>query len=445
MLVVSLAVLAAGAQVPAASGPDSMQVARPASRIAHLTAAQMFALADYAQTNGDVQAAAKIYQSLARDPDPEVSAEARFRRAKQLIAAGQTVDAAVLLRSIVDDKPSATGVRLQLATLLHDLGEDESALRQLRAAQASGLPPAVARLVDRYSEALRSARPTGASFEIAIAPDSNISRSTRSDKLGTVFGDFDIDQASKARSGIGLALRGQAYRRLLFGDSDRNLMLRASGSADLYRHGEFNDIAFDLVAGPEFRRRTGRISLEAGVTQRWYGQKPFTRSVRIGASLAQSLGTRTQLRLSASAAMVDNRVNDLQDGRTYTGQASLEHALSPSTGVALTLGADRLSAKEPGYSTTGWRAGLVVWREIGRATLTAQAEIGRLGADERLLLFPKERSDRYSRFSLGTTFRRLTIGGFAPTTRITIERNKSTIEFYDYKRVRTEFGITRAF
>ena len=76
-----------------------------------------------------------------------------------------------------------------------------------------GLPPAVARLVDRYSEALRAARPCGASLEIALAPDSNINRATRSDTLGTVLGDFDIDKDSKAKSGTGLSLHGQAYRR----------------------------------------------------------------------------------------------------------------------------------------------------------------------------------------------------------------------------------------
>ena len=76
------------------------------------------------------------------------------------------------------------------------------------------------RLIDRYSEALRAARPAGASFEIALAPDSNINRATRSDTLGTIFGDFDISKDSKARSGTGLSLRGQAYRRLSIGGGD---------------------------------------------------------------------------------------------------------------------------------------------------------------------------------------------------------------------------------
>lgn len=442
----SVALLAMTAPATLAAGqPAAPLVPETAMRTLRLSAVEMFKLAEGRQSAGDVDFVSSIYRALEDNPDGDIRAEARFRHAKLLLALKRNNEAATLLRRLLDERPDATVARLELAHTLQMLGEPDLALRQLRAAQASGLPPAVARLVDRYSEALRAARPMGASFEVAIAPDSNISRATRSDTLGTVFGDFDIDEESKARSGTGLALRGQAYRRLSLGDRDRNLLFRASGSADLYRHGEFNDIAIDLAAGPEFRLRHRQISLEAGITQRLYGQKPFTRSLRIGATVTQALGPRTQLRLSAGAASIDNRLNDLQDGRNYSLQASAEHALSASMGVGLSLGADRLVAKDPGYSTTGWRIDLLGWREIGRATLSAQAQFGRLGADERLLLFPEARSDRYSRFSLGATFRRLTFGGFAPTSRIVIERNRSTIEFYDYQRVRTEFGITRAF
>ena len=222
-------------------------------------------------------------------------------------------------------------------------------------------------------------------------------------------------------------------------------MLRAAGSADLYRRSEFNDIVLDLAAAPEFHLGRRKIGVEAGVTQRWYGQKPFMRSVRLGASVTQPFGSRTQLRLAATGALLDNQVNRLQDGKSYSAQASLEHALSQTTGLALSLGADRFSARDAGYSTTGWRAGLLAWRDVGRATLTAQAELGRLHADEQLMLFPDKRSDRLSRFTLSATFRQLTFGGFAPVTRLIVERNKSSIEFYDYKRVRTEFGIARAF
>jgi hypothetical protein len=299
-------------------------------------------------------------------------------------------------------------------------------------------------MVDRYSEALRAARPYGTSFQIALAPDTNINTATRSDTLGTVLGDFDIDADSKARSGIGVALAAQAYRRLPLG-SGHSLLARVGGSANLYRKTDFNDFTLDTAAGPELQLGSNRVAIEAGIAQRWYGMKPVVRSARVAASLRKPLGRRTQLSASASIARLDYKLNDLQDGTSVGARLGIEHALSATTGVGVNLSAGRLSAKDPAYSTRDWRIGLVGWRDIGRATLTAEAEYGRLKADDRLALLPEARSDRYSRLAIGASFRQLTVGGFAPFTRLVIERNRSSVEFYDYRRRRSEVGLSRAF
>ena len=414
-------------------------------RTVRLTVAEMFKLADLASARGDVATAAGVYAALEQNPDADIRAEARFRHAKQLVWQKRNREAAVLLRRIVDEKPDASVVRLELARLLQVLGDTDAALRELRAAQALGLPPVVARMIDRYSEALRGARPMGASLEVAIAPDSNINHSTRSDTLGTVLGDFEIDDDSKARSGIGLSIRGQAYRRLRMGGGDHSWLVRMGVRGDLYGKSRFNDIAADLVAGPEFQLGRSRANLELGATQRWFGQKPFLRSARIAATWNQPLGRRTQVRLNGSASIVDNHLNDLQDGTVYSGQVAIERTVTATTGLGFTIGVDRQSLRDAGYSTAGWRAGLVGWKDVGRMTLSAGADLGRSNADERLALFPDNRSDRYSRFTLAATFRQFTFQGFAPVARFKIERNRSTIEFYDYKRTRSEFAIVRAF
>ena len=411
----------------------------------HATAAELLNLAGELARRGATDRAESILSALAHDPDRDIRNEARFRHAKLLEGQGKTEQAAELLRQILDESPTATPVRLELARLLQILGDRDAALRELRAAQAAGLPPAVARMVDRYSEALRASRPIGASFEIALAPDSNINSATRSDTLDTVFGDFDIDGGSKATSGVGLSVRGQAYRRFGLFAGEQSLLVRLSGYGDLYHKSRFNDVAADVAAGPELRAGRNRINLEIGATQRWFGQKAFLRSARLVATWTRSLGSRMQLRAGGSAALVDNQRNDLQDGKAYSVQLGLERSLSPTTGVAVNLSLDRQSLRDPGYSTTGWRAGLVGWKDVGRATVTASAEFGRLKADERLLLFPDKRSDHYSRLTIGATLRQLTFGGFAPVVQFTIERNRSNIEFYDYKRTRSEFVIVRAF
>ena len=109
------------------------------------------------------------------------------------------------------------------------------------------------------------------------------------------------------------------------------------------------------------------------------------------------------------------------------------------------VGFDRQALRDPGYSTSGWRGAFSLWQDIGRITLSGGLEIGRLHADERLLLFPERRTDRFTRATVGATFRQVQWHGFAPIFRLSIERNKSSIAFYDYRRTRTEMGIQRAF
>jgi hypothetical protein len=433
---IAAAVLVSGFAPAAAEG------VRTAS--ANLTAGQMLQLADDLTRSGDTAKAELVLEALTRDPDSDIRNEARFRESKLLAARGRLSAAAVMLRQILDEKPNAVPVRLELAGILDRLGDKDGAWRQLRAAQATGLPPAVARLVDRYSEALRSQRSFGASFEIALAPDSNINRATRSDTLGTVFGNFDIGQDGKAKSGTGLSLQAQMFRRFPL-NAHSSLLIRGTGAADLYRDSRFNDIAADVATGPELDLGHDRLQLELGFTQRWFGQKPFLRSVRTAATYSHPLGRRTLLRLNGNAALLDNQMNDLEDGKSYSGQVDIERALGPPGGIAANFGLDREALKDPGYATTGWRAALTGWRDIGRLTLTAGAELGRLHADQRLMLFPEKREDRYSRLSLGATFRQLQYGGFAPVARLSIERNRSTIAFYDYRRVRLEAGVDRAF
>ena len=432
----------AGAVAASATAPT--MPAAP-SRTLRLSTQQVFTLATKAQERGDLSVAEEAYEALAHDPDGQVRAEALFRHAKLLAKAGRLASAATLFRTLLDERPDAVGARLELARALDLMGDKDAAWRELRSAQASGLPSSVARLVDRYSEALRSARPMGASLEIAIAPDSNISRSTRSDTLGTVLGDFEIDEDSKAKSGLGLALRGQAYRRIRIGSGSTSFLIRASGFADLYKKSDYNDLALDLAAGPEFFAGKSRVQLELGATQRWFGQDSYTRSARAKGTWTLPVDRRSQLRIGASATLTDNLVNDLQDGERFSGEVAFERALSSTMGASLTLAADRENARDPAYSTRSWRAGILAWRDIGRTTFTVGAEFGRLRADDRLALLPEERSDRLTRFSLGATLRQFTFGGFAPVTRLVIERNRSSVEFYDYKRTRTEFGVVRPF
>lgn len=433
--VAAMALVAAACPAAGASGRSSVAVG---------SAARVLAIAEAALGRDDRAAAEAAFRAVLADPDPAMRAEAGFRLARLIARDGRRTEAAVLLRQVLDQAPGAVPVRLELAGLLHQMGRPESALRELRALRTAELPANVARFVDRMSLALQAGKPFGVQLELALAPDSNINRATRSDTLGTVLGDFQVGEESQARSGVGAAVRGLAFARLpLAGDVD--LAGRLVADANLYRDKDFNDMSVELSAGPEVRFGRTRATAELGIGQQWFGMQPYQRSLRLSAGLSRPLDAVSQLRLDATARWSDNRVNDLQDGRGLALRARYERALSQRLWLTASLAGERYLADDPAYSTRSWTAGLAAYRDIGRMTLSLGADIGGLQADDRLAILPEARADRLTRIHAGAVLRQLSVGGFAPMARVVVERNRSTVEFHDYRRTRTEFGITRAF
>lgn len=293
-----------------------------------LTAPQLFELADRARDSGDFATAETAYRALADNPDIDLRNEARFRLALMLADREHKLkDAALILRRILDERPNAQRVRLELARVQAMMGDLGAARREMRAAQAGGLPPDVERMVRFYAAALKARKPFGGSLDVALAPDSNINRATRSNTLGTVIGDFTLDQDAKARSGLGLALRGQTYFRTPL-QKNATLLVRANGSGDLYRDERFDDILIGIQAGPEYTLGADRLTLAAGPTWRWYGLKPYSTSVGVSADFLHPMGKTMQGRLGLGVTHTANRRNALQTGDVFALSAGLDRAVS---------------------------------------------------------------------------------------------------------------------
>lgn len=410
-----------------------------------LTPAQLFAFADASRDSGDFKTAESAYRALSEHGDLQLRTEARFRLAMML--AGQQHryrEAAVEFRKILDENPHATRVRLELARMNALLGEAASAQRELRAAAADGLPPDVARAVRFYTNALDASRKFGGGLEIALAPDSNVNRATRASSLNTIIGNFNLNQDGQARSGVGLALRGQGFVRAPL-DSHVKLLARMSVQANLYRDSVFNDIIIAPQLGPEIYSGRDKIQLLAGPAWRWYGDEPYTRSLAVSGSWQHPLGPRNQLRLDSGFVHIDNRRNDLQDGTQYSLSLGVDHAISARLGGGVQFAASRQTANDPGYATASGGISGFLYRDTGRTTFVLGLGYNRLEADKRLFLFPVRRVDKRMTASLSGTFRMLRLGSWAPVARAFYERNRSSLTLYDYSRIAAEFGVSAAF
>jgi tetratricopeptide (TPR) repeat protein len=418
--------------------------AASAQQAVGLTAAQLFELASSRREAGAVEDAITLYDALARDSDSEIRAEARYRKGLMLADLGRYAEAAVAFRALLDEKPNALAARLELARMLAALGREAEARRELRQARAVGIPPEAAQAVDRFAAALRSTKRFGGSAEVALTPDSNVNRATEARTLDTIIAPLTLSEDARARSGVGGRVAGQAFGKIPITD-EVSFLTRISGVADIYRASEFDDVSVSALAGLEWRGLTDTISPSIGETRRWFGGEPYARTETVTLDWVKSVDRRSQLVLSGSASAAHYARNRLQDGEIYDLSIAYERALTGSTGASLAIGGTRQLAQDPGYST--WSGGLTVsaWRESRWGTLFFSSGIRRTEGDERLFLFAEPRREWLLTANAGVNLRALTIAGFAPSFRISLERNESTVGIYDYRRVAARVGIVRAF
>lgn len=409
-----------------------------------ISATDLFALADRARDSKHYADAQTIYDALSRDRNPEIRAEARFRKGMMLAGNKRYRDAAVAFRSLLDEKPGATRVRLELARVLALMGDERAARREFRQAQAAGLPPDVALAVNRFANALRNNRKFGGSLEVALAPDSNVNRATDARTLDTIIAPLNLSRDAREQSGLGFHFSGQAYAHLPLTDS-LSIVPRASGQGEVFGNHDFDDVSATALAGLEWRTGIERISLSGGKTWRWYGGPLYARTTTGTFDWLHPAGGRAQVEMQASISRASYQRNDLQDGMIYAGSASYERAFGEKTGGSLTLDAARQTARDPGYATWSGGGTLLAWRTMGRSTLFASLGLHHLEGDARLFLFPDRRREWLYHARFGGTFRRFTLAGFAPTAQLAVERNVSTVGLYDYRRVSAQIGITRAF
>ena len=151
------------------------------------------------------------------------------------------------------------------------------------------------------------------------------------------------------------------------------------------------------------------------------------------------------MQLGAAVSRDHSLRNALQDATDYSLSVQYDRAFSARFGGGLQLSSARGAARDPGYSTTSGNAGIYLFREFGSITGVLNLGYGHLEADQRLFLYPRRRIENRYSAGLAVTFRSLRLGQFAPLAKIGFERNKSTVEIYDYSRFSGELGLTASF
>ena len=411
---------------------------------APMTPAQLFEVAGQKTVAQRYDEAVTIYRALEHDPHRDIRCEALYRHGQLLETQRRFADAAVLFRAILDEKPDAQRVRLELAKVLALMGRGNAARQQLRQAQAGGLPPEVAQIVNQYAAALRSAKPFAGSLEVGLAPSSNINRATSSPTLNSILGPLALSGDAQAKSGTGVNLGGQGTVQLPVASTVK-LTAQLSNQNTLYRDAQFDDSLFAGSFGASLRLGSLQLKAGAGPSWRLYGGHPYSTALNGTANVQYPLGKLSQMEWQSDFSVIRYRGNALQDGDVFGQTLSFDHAFSARLGGRLSLFAQRATANDPGYATKSGGASVLIWRELGRTTLYATGGVSHLVSDAQLFLYPDRRKEWLIRAGWGATFRQIKVGGFSPVLRVNYESNRSTVNIYAYQRFGGELAMTRAF
>jgi hypothetical protein len=375
----------------------------------------------------------------------DAGVERAFREGMASYVARDYGQAENLFRQILDQDPGLLRVRLELARTLFMARKDEQADYHFRLAAGEHPPAQVLRNIVRFREAIRTRRAWRFDVDVGFAPDSNINSATDKETVDINGLPFKLDANGRAQSGTGRFFGGQASVRLnRF--SNIPIYLGAYGRSTTYRDHDFDDAYAGAEAGPEFKLAGGRLRTTATGLMRWYGRRPLAQSV--GLRLEYERLVRGKWTVGGTLLVRRNnyaRRNDV-DGWNADARVSANRPLSPTTLGFAYAGVERSWAEDPGQAFWRERIGAGVLKEIGWGLRPQLGiDITRQVNDGPLAPFGKQRRDWQLRGSASIYKRDWNLGGFAPSLRLTVTRNLSTLPLYDEKRRRAEIRLSKAF
>ena len=364
-------------------------------------------------------------------------------------------EAVANFRAILIDRPGLVRVRLELARAFFLKGEDALARRHFEWVLAGNPPQAVVANVNRFIALMRARKRWSAYFGLAVAPDSNINTASDSDIINIyIAGErlaFRRDVASKARSGLGMAVWGGGeYEHPL---TDR-LRLRAGANVARreYRGRDFDHTSVGVHLGPRWLVDADtEVSLLAEAQRQWIGGKPNSDTMGLRIEAGHRLSRRISLNASAAWRERDHRDNDL-DGPVTALSLGVAWAVTQTLRLSAALGHDRVLPKKKARRSTG------LWLRVGAEqalprgfTVGASVRIGQTvyeGGDAgppHNTRDGRNRVDRTRTLSVTVLNRGLTVLGFSPQVVLVNEVQTTNAQAQDYKRNRAELRLVRQF
>ena len=350
-------------------------------------------------------------------------------------------------RAMLARNPDLPRVRLDLALAYFQAGQDNRAAYHFRLALGDlDIPPIVRNRALAFLDRIRRRKSWSVSGSLALIPDSNINQATSAREVALFGFPGRLSDDARQTSGVGVSanVRGGYEWRLAEALRFRTVAgLRTRTYADT---SQFNEQFISLQAGPRFLFRKFDLRPELITEVRLLGNDTYSRAV--GFELSGNWLIAPTWRLSAAAGYEDISYETfLGDGRLYSGQVGIVHALGRATLVQVDTALRREIVERDAYSWREYILGLSATRELPWGFVLAGGPSYRwrkYGAP--LPIFgPNARQDESLAGWLRISNRYIELFGFMPEITVRHERRDSNLPLYDYRRTAGEFGIVASF
>ena len=396
------------------------------------------------------QAALPLVEALGQVP--ELRMQQQFLAGFIAIETGDVDGAIKQFRSILDENPGQTRVRLELARAYLMTGKEASADYHFRLAQSDeNLPDEIAQTIRNTRSILRDQRVWRFSFDFGFAPDTNINGATSAETIDINFGPIklplQLDENARERSGIGQTagfsggIRIKANDRLaLLFDADSKIINYKGQAAD--------DIVIQVAVGPELRiAQYASLSLQAVGLQRWYGGRLATREYGGRLGFQQALSEGQRLGLEFDARRTESQLSDDFSGWQLGANATYEHLVGKSLIASASLFVRRDLLNADGFSSVNYGMNLGIGGEFPLGlNAGVSASISRSTFDAPIPLYSNEsRQDwrAFGRAYIGS--RKIKFLGFSPSIDYNYSRVDSNYDLYEMSRHRVNFKFARYF
>ena len=380
-------------------------------------------------------------------------------------------------RTLLDHNPDLHRPRLELARALflrgqctqppedlwaHFFGDDcDSAARHFRQVLAGDAPPEVIANVNRFLQPIRVRKRFNGYFSLALAPDTNINSATQSHTINVVtpFGrlPFSLGEDARETSGVGVLLSAseEYWHPLQWRPFDSVASRWLFGSQLYMREYEghrFDDMDLSLRSGPRLFFQGTDISVQAKVSQRWFGGTVYSKGFGLRIDNNWYLGRRTWLGGSLERMQLRHRDEGLGKAPRWNADLRVLYSLTPNWTAGTRGGWVRSRPERVHQRSETWWGGFEV-----RAESLSIFGIRGFGLDlshdwhftdydqQNFLLSPDRQKNRLQSSRITVHNRRLQYNGFSPTISFVRQRQRSNIELSEYSRSRLELSVRRLF